>query len=398
MKILSLVMALIPALVQGAIVKNAPLDRVHFLIIADRQASNIGAAVGQDADLFEMFVREPLDEAGLQNKYVFHHLGKDGLITPDQVLQKIRGLKLTSMESLVVFYSGHGASNKVGGHVLTLSGGKLGGTLLSYEILATGAGKTAFISNSCYTMPGAPQNPMRVATAANPNRLRLIQDLFLRGRGDFAMNSASQGQFAWADSMGLFTRAFLQILYRARYNEFDTDQDGYADWREIFNAAKNDTQQLFLNTKAAAAGAGNASAELQASTEQTPVAFALPLFQSIQPDVVFRSLIVMPKLFLNNLDQLVAQAKVSTEGLKNHRLRFELHLKDGSTRLTFRSPTYNNDYENSLFQFFIEQDRRRINVAPGTYAFQVAYAVFDETDGRHVALLRQQKPLTLTLP
>ena len=68
--------------------------------------------------------------------------------------------------------------------------------------------------------------------------------LFLEHHGFLNVTAATEGEYAGGDDNGgWFTQAFIEIMETAHH--YDTDENDFVSWEEIFVATKNRTEEIF---------------------------------------------------------------------------------------------------------------------------------------------------------
>ena len=70
------------------------------------------------------------------------------------------------------------------------------------------------------------------------------KNLFLEHEGFLNLAAATEGEYAGGDDNGgWFTQAFIEIMETAHH--YDTDENDFVSWEEIFVATKNRTEEIF---------------------------------------------------------------------------------------------------------------------------------------------------------
>jgi hypothetical protein len=227
--------------------RPAELKKLHILVILDTQ-SNLADGLRIDEKRLDalLFDTIPLERRGKLDFFT----GKD--VTREKILSWVKSLRVTPDEGILVFYGGHGATDKDKGHYLQL---KNGPPLLRSELRkALEAGKPGLallLTDCCSTHVKLPPGSgvkikgegLEVTKTIPPT----VSCLFFRARGTVDITAATDSA-AWGDieQGGLFTRTLCHLL-RKPVKEFDRTGQGFVTWEQFFPRLKNSTQLAFTD-------------------------------------------------------------------------------------------------------------------------------------------------------
>jgi hypothetical protein len=278
--ILSLTCTLLPARADIP----AEASRLRILLVIDTQGADAeknGFAV--DKLTMKKILKEALREQNLEDRYTLDILdGAD--VTPTRVLNYYRDLKVDPNETLLCYYSGHGAADETKGHFLDMKAGRLMRSDLRKAMEAKRARLVVLLSDCCgaYGLDAfGPRNRIgleppdkekkdgkakrRPDHGARQNTLRsgrgeTLRHLLFHHRGVVDITACDLGKLAFSSlgSGGYFTLT-LGYLFGVDGDRFDADGDGLISWNGFFTVLQVATQQNATN----------------ASYTQTPRAFSL---------------------------------------------------------------------------------------------------------------------------
>lgn len=166
-------------------------------------------------------------------------------ITPEGIKKAIKQLDYNNQSTLVIYYHGHGATDRIHGHYLHL---KQKQTLLRSEILDAcllhrAPPKLLILVTDCCS---ASIN-LGIAPAALPqDRKEIVKNLFLRHSGVIDITAASydpvkhKGEDAYLIMNGaFFTQSFAQAYFDLNLQQgFDSNRDGVISWQEFLNVTQ----------------------------------------------------------------------------------------------------------------------------------------------------------------
>jgi hypothetical protein len=153
--VLALALLIAPAALAGD--KAGKLDeaaRVRILIVADTDARE-GAACALDANNLKAVLVAGLKKQKLDGRFTIDMLtGRN--VSAENVLKHYRELKVGTNESLVFYYSGHGAYHSQKGHLLTFSQGDLARSTLLAAMHKQKPQLTVVLTDCCAILDDAP--------------------------------------------------------------------------------------------------------------------------------------------------------------------------------------------------------------------------------------------------
>lgn len=222
---------------------------IHVIIAADGRAG-FGANLVADYKNMERLFRENVPASRL------HIVAMDtSNITPDKVLDAIRGVKLEASDTLVFYYSGHAAHDvNSGGQYLQLrdSAGKsveLRRRILLATLREKKASLTVLLTDCCNmnqksslsTETGKDTTP----TATPPVSMSPVFDsLFVQPKGVVDITSSKRGEASFVDSTSkkrgsCFTWPLVALLEKHRSN-------GAITWTVFVDELRVDVQKAFI--------------------------------------------------------------------------------------------------------------------------------------------------------
>ncbi|MDR3636243.1 MAG: caspase family protein [Isosphaeraceae bacterium] len=205
-------------------------------------------------------------------------------VRPDVIVNTIRGLPVGPNDTILFYYSGHGATFEGRGHVLTTSHGNLMRDKLRAEMTARRARLNVILTDCCSSLvKSQPPAPGMGAPPAVPEVSPMLRSLLLQHRGTVDLTSSSFGEPSWGRQGlgGIFTSVLTQVMGAWEIEPFDKDKDGLVSWTEVFELVRQGTQQAFRDFKQDflrqdKRGLDRGAAEqLERQLDQVPQAFAL---------------------------------------------------------------------------------------------------------------------------
>lgn len=200
-------------------------------------------------------------------------------VTRDNVLRWLRSQADTAPDTLVVYYTGHGATdpNPARGHFLAFTNGPpLFRSEIVLELRRLRPRLAVLLTDCCSNLVNAAAAP-----AAPMPGDQVARSLFLRTRGYVSINAATTGESAWCDMTGgFFTTALRDTVLFGRLEDLDANRDGLLTWAEVFPTLVRSTGQKYrmFRTNVLQYPANNdprTVAALQRQADQRPQAFAL---------------------------------------------------------------------------------------------------------------------------
>ena len=171
------------------------------------------------------------------------------IIKPDQVIEWLSQVKTGPMDTLLIYFSGHGKMGRYGDHLLlfdkTDDENRLSRDVLEARLDEKPARLKMLITDTCSQMATEELLSRKTVefVGVEPNARFFAKNLFLEHTGFLNITAASPGKLAYGDTDigGYFTSAIADSL------NSDTDKDpkdNFLSWIEVFNAAKEKTQKL----------------------------------------------------------------------------------------------------------------------------------------------------------
>jgi hypothetical protein len=219
--------------------------RVFALLVIDTDAQIAG--LERDGEAMVSVLRQGLGGPPLLKLDVLN--GED--VQPEAILNYYKNLPSGPNDALLFYYSGHGATIEGRGHVLTTSDGNLMRATLRAAMETRRARLCALLTDCCSTLikprrvPPAPGAPAPQPPRVSP----LLRCLFLQHGGTVDVTSSSFGESSWSDfdRGGFFTAALSAALRTGELAPFDSDNDGFVTWTELFDTVRSQTQSIYQN-------------------------------------------------------------------------------------------------------------------------------------------------------
>lgn len=201
------------------------------------------------------------------------------------VLNYLRGLGDASSDTVLVYYSGHGATDPGRGHALTFTEGPpLLRSTLRAELARLRPRLTVLISDCCSNVV---KLPPAVGAPGAPDPTKTLRSLFLRTYGVVDINASTFDprtgleESAWglADG-GIFTKALDETVLMTPFDELDRNRDGLVTWGECLPLVRNKTAGFYADYRQQVlADPGRypprTVESLKRQSSQTPQAFSL---------------------------------------------------------------------------------------------------------------------------
>lgn len=204
--------------------------------------------------------------------------------TAGALLGTLRQMGGAGGDTVLVYYTGHGATDPARGHALTFTAGPpLLRSTLRAELARLAPRLTLLISDCCSNVVELP--PAVAAPFANPRPN--LRSLFLRTRGVVDLNGSTYDpltgveESAWGlPDGGIFTKALFQVVYFTEFTTLDRDADGLVTWAECLPRIAAETDQLYTMFKQEALTVpgrvdARTAEQLRRQASQTPQPFAL---------------------------------------------------------------------------------------------------------------------------
>ena len=183
-------------------------SRIHLLVGADTLDPVIGASVQRDVEavIFAFVVCVPAPQLVVE-------VCRDEQVTRDDLLAAIDRLAVKGSDSLVFYWSGHGAHDENDHWLKMRRGPHVYRRELRERMLGKHARLNVLLSDCCNTFHPGTARPKIHAAPAVPKRVAPLFDaLFFRSQGLADINSASENEVAMGTADGgLFTAALTGL-------------------------------------------------------------------------------------------------------------------------------------------------------------------------------------------
>ena len=252
-------------------VPSADAQTVHALLVIMDADSSIGKAMEVNQQRIEQLLKS-VSRVYPVKKTVY--LSSHDTTRTNTVLRWIRSVKPSPNDVVLVYYGGHGAMNKNGETYLQLTDGKLFRSQLANTIRD---------SNSCrlkLLITDACSNATELATATALGVETVskvyIKNLFGQHEGFLHVNGATEGEYGYCyiePKLGGFFTLSLTLLIS---DLSDENRDGFVEWQEVFDLAKEDTKKHFNQNYPHFPLSWKNDLRIRGITSQTPKAYSLP--------------------------------------------------------------------------------------------------------------------------
>ena len=179
------------------------------------------------------------------------------IVTANQVMQWIRNLNSSAEDTVLVYYSGHGVTDKYNDKQYLGFGVNLTDNLIPRdrftELLRQKQGQLKMlITDTCSNRVEVPRlppvdiGPNDLVEIRPREQLSYTKDLFLEHRGFLDITAASPGQYAWGNDNigGYFTAALLKSINTGT----GIGRDDFLTWETVFASTLEETQTFFGGT------------------------------------------------------------------------------------------------------------------------------------------------------
>lgn len=233
--------------------------RLHAVLVVDDTDPGIGPWVSMDGTMLSSLLIGNVVKRDL----AIVHVSGDSL-GADQVLETIQGLRTTRDDTVLVYYSGHGAYDARRGHYFAMRGGKeiLDRSQVVEAIRSKQARLGVLISDCCYSYYEAPRIEAAPAVMEPRVTSRLFNMLFFQVAGFVDMTSSERGQVSMVHREPAEGSLFTAAL--CKHMENHANQSG--SWRQLFEQVKRDASRKFQRLYPAG---------VRQQNDQTAHAFAL---------------------------------------------------------------------------------------------------------------------------
>jgi hypothetical protein len=225
---------------------EAAEGRAHILIVADTDAENIGELTRVDGQMMLSLFTSRIPERSRTVKVLSSREA-----TPDQIRAYFRRLESKSADTLLLFYSGHGAWDVGRGHLLTLNAG----TMERSELLNLMKGKDhrliVLLTNACSNLVSSDEGPSPFARKGRVERQAageldpVMRALLFEEQGVVDITAAEIGTYAFGHPTmgGFFTIALREVLSQPA-QRLDNGT-GSVSWQTVFPLIRRRTEAIF---------------------------------------------------------------------------------------------------------------------------------------------------------
>jgi hypothetical protein len=241
--------ALVLCLAAGPVAADAADDeavRVRVLLAGDTGDPDIGPSVRKDLRTMRALLEDAF--ASHKDRLTLDVL-EDRNVTRDGVLGYYRGLQTGPHETLLFYFSGHGGTERLRGHLFQVLSADGAGPAALWRDEVRAAMRShrprlcVLLSDVCSDlMDFGPREAPRGVEAPEWDTVRC---LLLQARGLVDLNAVSEGESAVGlEDGGLFTGSLAELLRRP-FRELDLDGDGFLHWQELLPPLQRRAQQKY---------------------------------------------------------------------------------------------------------------------------------------------------------
>ncbi len=233
---------------------------LHALLVVIDTDTSLGTAMKANQTQVERLLKT-INDAGELRLELQTQLSSQNEATVAQIQGWLDAIRPGEDDVLFVYFSGSGGSDKEG-QFLSLQDRLCYQSDLAQWVRNAGECRLKLlITDACKAAESLP-------VQASPRARWLdIANLFQTPAGFLHITSATAEEYGWADVQkgGLFTNALMHAL-----------AEGFTSWTEVFDAARQETGDLFLRASATFSEEMEAPLKRKGIESQTPKAYALP--------------------------------------------------------------------------------------------------------------------------
>lgn len=233
---------------------------LHALLVVIDTDPSLGTAMEANQTQVEQLL-QTINDAGELRLELQTQLSSRNEATVAQIRAWLDAIRPGEDDVLFVYFSGSGGGDKEG-QFLSLQDGLCYQSDLAQWVQNAGECRLKLlITDAC-------KAPVSLPVQASPRARWLdIADLFHTAAGFLHITSATGEEYGWADVQngGFFTNALMHAL-----------AEGFTSWTEVFDAARQETGDLFLHASATFSEEMKAPLKRKGIESQTPKAYALP--------------------------------------------------------------------------------------------------------------------------
>lgn len=215
-------------------INNAQAYTLHLILACDQDAGNIGESVMADyknmkkyfSDSFEQLDLVPLSTRNL---------------TIDSIYKAIESMNVKSSDTVLFYYSGHGAYDySRGTQLLTLNSGNISRIDLLKKLREKHAKLLIVLTDCCNVIPeglaNIPDSSKMPQRGGNG-----LEKLFREASGELDITSSRISEFSiGGEDGGYFTKLFLWFLRRNEAN-------GNVEWKDLQKEVQPQLTKMFKN-------------------------------------------------------------------------------------------------------------------------------------------------------
>ena len=219
--------------------------KIHLIVAADGRAG-FGANLVADAKNIERIFRQNVPQSHLAIVTMDMKT-----ISPDSILEMVDKANLLETDTLVLYYSGHGANDdKNGGHYFQLKdkdgkAAELQRRTLLARMRATPARLNVLLTDCCYRdVASSGTSKETTTTVTSPERITpLFEALFIKPTGVVDITSSKRGEASFLDTSdkkrgSCFTYPLVELLEKHRENDSIT-------WTLFVDELRTNVQKAF---------------------------------------------------------------------------------------------------------------------------------------------------------
>lgn len=241
-------------------------QRIHALLVIDT-ASNLA---GLDVDKANM--RSLLEAFERERRADVRILEHPREVNRDEILRFFRSLPDVRRDTVLLYYSGHGATDPRRGHYIhPTNGANVLRSELRNEFTRLNPRLSLLITDCCSNAARLPPFPSSVFSKDE----LIAYDLFLRAQGIVDITAATYdprtgvGESAWCDDDGgFFTSAFRSTVRYGKRERLDASHDGIVSWQEFFPTLQAATNQNYQRYRERLLSQGGSNTIIQAIRQQ----------------------------------------------------------------------------------------------------------------------------------